>query len=603
MKALIKVGYGCNDHCSFCHTLDVRHVDGEAREIHEKIERAKTLGHSMVVLSGGEPTIRPELLAWADHVVRLDMDFGLVTNGRMLSYGELTEKLLARRLKYVYLSLHGGTAKIHDLMVRSEAFDETYGALDNLSGRGLDLTVNCVITKHNVDHLKGVVDAVLKYPDLGLNFSMVEPKGGGDALFEHLMPRISYVADKVREAIRYGDAEVASRGAVGPRFSHGAIPLCLMPGDERRYSDLKSHRFAAMTEIGEPDFYPVDDLNKVQPRDKCRGCSLSGACPGLYKGYVEVFGDDEVKPVFDRPRSNSFNYVFEARVAPRPDGACPLYADGITPWDRGRHLFVEHAGRIGRYVARTRDFSDVEIAELKHDLGQIYADVSRKPAPDDFAKDLVQLERSERCDGCELRERCTGMFTPRMEDVFTRDDARVRALIGTLEGTVLDVGCGEGPYEDVLEPRARSGAIEYVGLEPDAGRVTALRARRPWATIEEGRAEDLNGSHEARFLHVLVLRSWNHLEDPERALDRIAASLAPGGTLTVVDNVAFGLARSAEKTRRAESSRAGFEHYRNDDASDAHRRIAARGFTLIERHDVAPGTSNQWLLRYAKGTV
>ena len=49
MKALIKVGYGCNDHCSFCHTLDVRHIDAEAVEVHAKIERAKTLGHSMVV--------------------------------------------------------------------------------------------------------------------------------------------------------------------------------------------------------------------------------------------------------------------------------------------------------------------------------------------------------------------------------------------------------------------------------------------------------------------------------------------------------------------------------------------------------------------------
>ncbi len=602
MKALIKVGYGCNDHCSFCHTLDVRHIDGEAKEIHEKIERAKALGHSMVVLSGGEPTIRPELFAWAEHVARLDMDFGLVTNGRMLSYADVTEKLLERRLKYVYLSLHGGTAKIHDLMVRSEAFDETYGALENLSGRGLDLTVNCVITKHNVDHLEGVVDAVLKYPDLALNFSMVEPKGGGDALFDHLMPRITWVAEKVREAIRYGDAEVAARGAEGPRFSHGAIPLCLMPGDEHRYSDLKSHRFATMTEIGEPDFYPVDDLNKVQPPEKCRGCSLSGPCPGLYRGYVRAFGHDEVSPVRDEPRSNSFNYVFEGHVPVPPDGACPLFVDGTTPWDRGRHLFVEHAGRIGRYVARSRDFSDAEIAEVKHELGQIYVDVSRKDAPDDFAKDLVQLVRSARCDGCPAREGCTGMFTPLMEDVFTRDDRRVRELIGTLEGAVLDVGCGEGPYEDVFAPRAAAGTIEYVGVEPDARRVEELRRRRPWATIEEGRAEDLNGSHEGRFAHVLVLRSWNHLAEPERALDRIVASLAPGGTLTVVDNVAFGLARSPHKTRRAEASDAAFEHFRNDAAADAHRLLSARGLTLLERRDVAPGTSNQWLLRYTKGT-
>ena len=204
MKALIKVGYGCNDHCAFCHTLDVRHVDGEAAEVVQKIHRAKALGHTMVVLSGGEPTIRPELAAWAKLSASLGMDFGLVTNGRMLAYPELTDTLFASRLKYVYLSLHGGTAKVHDLMVRSKAFEETYGALANLSGRGLDLHVNCVVTKNNVEHLKGVVDAVRPYSDASLKFSMVEPKGGGDKLFTQLMPRVSHVATRVREAIDYG---------------------------------------------------------------------------------------------------------------------------------------------------------------------------------------------------------------------------------------------------------------------------------------------------------------------------------------------------------------------------------------------------------------
>ena len=65
MKALIKVGYGCNENCTFCHTLDMRHIDGSNDEVVRKIHRAKELGHSMVVLSGGEPTTRPELLEWA----------------------------------------------------------------------------------------------------------------------------------------------------------------------------------------------------------------------------------------------------------------------------------------------------------------------------------------------------------------------------------------------------------------------------------------------------------------------------------------------------------------------------------------------------------
>lgn len=592
MKALIKVGYGCNDHCSFCHTLDVRDVDAEAAEVHAKIERAKALGHSMVVLSGGEPTIRPELLAWASHVVDLDMDFGLVTNGRMLSYPKLTEELMERRLRYVYLSLHGGTAKVHDLMVRSQAFEQTYGAIEVLSGRGLDFTANCVITKHNVEHLRGLVDALAPYPDVALKFSMVEPKGGGDKLFEHLMPSVTLVAEKVRDAIDHAH----SRGFM--RVTHGAIPLCLMRGYEDSFDDLKTHRFATMIEVGEPDFYPVDDLNKIQPRETCRGCSASGPCPGLYRGYHEAFGHGELSPIADRPRSNSFNYVFDALVSTHAEG-CPIFADGVTPWEPGRHLFVKHGPRVARFVTESRDFSDAELREIKHDLGQVYLDISRKDAPDDFAADLRPLVRSALCDECPARQDCTGLFEPRLEeDVFTRDDARVREIISALEGDVLDVGCGHGRYHDLIASRLED--IRYQAFDPDAGAIERLRDRfgdrvrvstaEAWAAEVEPESLD----------HILVLRSWNHFADPSAFVAAAERALRPGGELLVVDDTAFGLARTKQQTAQAESSAAAFEHYRNDTAADAARVFAESGLVERERREVGPGTSTLWLLRYAR---
>jgi SAM-dependent methyltransferase len=559
----------------------------------------------MVVLSGGEPTIRPELLGWAAHVARLDMDFGLVTNGRMLSYPELVEKLIERRLKYVYLSLHGGTAKVHDLMVRSQAFEETYGAIGVLSGRGLDFTVNCVITRHNMDHLRGVVDAILPYRDVTLTFSMVEPKGGGAALFEHLMPRVTDVAARVVDPIRYGRSRA---GEHGPRFRHGGLPLCAMPGFEGDYGDLKTHRFASMIEVGEPDFYPVDDLNKVQPAP-CEGCSLRGACPGLYRGYHETFGHGELRPVRDRPRSNSFNYAFEALIAKDAvDGHCPLRDDGVTPWDRGRHLVVKHGPRIARFRADTRDFSDAELAHVKHELGQVYLDVSQKDAPDDFVRDLRPLRRSALCDGCPERPHCTGLFEPDLDDEpFARDDAAVRAHVGALEGDVLDVGVGEGPYADVLGARIASGVIRYAAFDPDASVIAKLSARWPSARAWVGTAEAWADRVEAEQAeaesvdHVLLLRSWNHLVEPLRVMRAVRRALRPGGSVLVVDDVAFGLVRSRPHARRAERSRARFEHYRNDGATDAARVIVQAGLRVVEQREAGPGTSTLWRLRAERG--
>jgi MoaA/NifB/PqqE/SkfB family radical SAM enzyme/SAM-dependent methyltransferase len=604
-KALIKVGYACNEHCSFCHTLEVRHIQGSTAEVDAKIRRAAELGHEMVVLSGGEPTIRPELIHWASLTASLGLDFGLVTNGQMLAYPEVVEKLLARRLRYVYLSLHGGNRKIHNLMVRSDAFDAAAKAVENLAGRGLDFSVNCVITRHNVEHLPGLVDALLPYPDVAVKFSMVEPKGGGDKLFDHLMPRVEHVAARVMEAIAYGDRRVAELGQAGPSFSHGAIPLCLMPGYEHRFDDLKTHAYRTMIEVGEPDFFPVDDLNKLHP-EACRGCTLQGPCPGLYNGYHEVYGATEVIPRRDRPRSNSFNYRLEQLLSTTFEGhsheQCLLRGKvGVTPWDRGRDLFVRNGARLVRFRAESRDFSDREIIEIKHELGQLYLDASNKIAPDDFARDLVQLVRSPLCGACPSRAECTGMFEPLFEDVFTRDDARVRELLATLTGDVLDLGCGEGPYVDLLGPLAEAGTIRYLGVDPDPGAIARLRAAWPNANLRCSDGEQLELDADQSFDHVLILRAWNHLREPERVLERLLPRLRPGGTLTIVDNVAFGLARTREQTERAERSRAGLEHYRNDTSADALRLLAPLasrfGLRPLEHRSVAPSTSNQWLLR------
>jgi hypothetical protein len=303
-----------------------------------------------------------------------------------------------------------------------------------------------------------------------------------------------------------------------------------------------------------------------------------------------------------RPRSNSFHYTLRGVVGPlaseEPAG-CPVRRAGPSRWPRGRAIFLRRDGLVAAFATGTSDFSDEQLEVVQHREGQVYLDVSDKPAPDDFPVDLRKLERSSVCSGCDAFARCAGLFDPSPGEVFTRDDAAVEAMVAGLRGAVLDVGCGQGPYGPVLGALVAGGLATYVGVDPDATHIAGLRARWPWATLRVGAAESLDP--EERFDHVLILRSWNHLADPARVAARVARMLRPGGTLLVVDNVAFGLVRSRRQAARAERGPAGFEHYRNDGAAEAIAAVAPTGLTLLDRWDVTPATSNQWWVCWRKG--
>jgi len=253
-------------------------------------------------------------------------------------------------------------------------------------------------------------------------------------------------------------------------------------------------------------------------------------------------------------------------------------------------------GKLLLALALTRDFSDAALLRTKFWIGQVYADISGKPAPTDFAKDLRALRLVERCRVCPDKEQCAGQWEIVDEDVFSKDDTRVREIIAGLRGRVLDVGCGgDLRYQDVLEPLVKSGKVEYLGVDPDPTVVASFQGH-PWARVQQGTLEELavGGGWDV----LLLLRAFNHLRDVAKALDSAWNALKPGGQLVVADNVPFGLVRLMPVTSHGPEPR--HEHYRNLASQEAVVLIERRGFRLLEHRPVKWGTSDQWLLRFEK---
>jgi len=83
---------------------------------------------------------------------------------------------------------------------------------------------------------------------------------------------------------------------------------------------------------------------------------------------------------------------------------------------------------------------------------------------------------------------------------------------------LLDVGCGQKPYEPILAPYVRS----YVGVDP---------VENPYAELR-GAVEDLpveDGSYDV----VICIQVFEHCDDPPRAVSELARVTAPGGRVLV----------------------------------------------------------------------
>jgi radical SAM protein with 4Fe4S-binding SPASM domain len=139
--------YRCNLQCVKCYNGDRDNLpELTAEEWLEVYRRLWSLGVPQVVFTGGEPTLREDLVRLvgeADEFVT-----GLITNGTRLA--ELAVPLREASLDYVQVTLESLDPAVHDAMTRTPgSHRETTAGIASALRAGLEVTVNTTITKRN----------------------------------------------------------------------------------------------------------------------------------------------------------------------------------------------------------------------------------------------------------------------------------------------------------------------------------------------------------------------------------------------------------------------------------------------------------------------
>ena len=83
----------CNLDCAYCNEYDKVSAPVELEKMLRRIDKLADLGCSIITLSGGEPTLHPELDAIISRIRERGAIATLITNGLLLTPGSASRKL------------------------------------------------------------------------------------------------------------------------------------------------------------------------------------------------------------------------------------------------------------------------------------------------------------------------------------------------------------------------------------------------------------------------------------------------------------------------------------------------------------------------------
>lgn len=332
----LRTCYTCNNNCRHCPVAHKKHLNDRTFEECKKILKDNRQDRNLLIISGGEPTIRDDIFDLISYARDIDYQWiQLKTNGRIFYYKDFTEKMVKlikehpvsdeqRDINHengynfrgldifeFYISIYGSNPEMHDFISGvPKSFEQTIQGIKNLLCLNQVVTVNIVITKINYRYLLEIVkyldDIGVKYIEL----SFINIDGDAFTNFENIVPRINDVQPYIFDVIK--NLHSISRENI---ILINNIPRCCIqevhfPHLSESYYPYDGHKMYKFVELDSTTTYYEEEVKNNIKGKKCKCCINDPICFGLNKKYVEKLGFDELNPVL----GNLKNLVEENKI-------------------------------------------------------------------------------------------------------------------------------------------------------------------------------------------------------------------------------------------------------------------------------------------------
>ena len=296
----ISPDYQCNEKCVFCPCAQNarQYTPLTLNEMKESLDTAiEKAGIEMVLISGGEPTLRKETLAFVEYVRLKNVKLGILSNAlKFASKAYLTKFINAAGTSFeLTTAFHSCHPLQHDNITQlPNSFAKSLQGVQNLIEAGVKVTVKHNINKQTYRELPELADWVYRtFPD-NVPWVLCNIDVCGIALHNQNQTAVSF--SESRPYVEAALDKVITHSQQGRQRAVNLFntPLCCI--DPYYWSFLRKDEGGIMPALRLPYEKGDDNFLKLNVRgdggaifEPCRQCALQQQCPGTWSKTGELY--------------------------------------------------------------------------------------------------------------------------------------------------------------------------------------------------------------------------------------------------------------------------------------------------------------------------
>ena len=193
---LIELTSNCNHNCYGCGNVFQRQNTNIDVSFLKKFLIRNKDNIFDVRLTGGEPTLHPNLGEIVDFLENLNLRYSILTNGNWKSCKEIIDLVTNKKnFSGFLISLHGANANDHDSFVRKKgAFYNITKNIKELTDVGFYVSTNTILNSLTVDYIDKISDLSSR---LGANYSVFNRYYGANELYQINPQKLKTSVEKI----------------------------------------------------------------------------------------------------------------------------------------------------------------------------------------------------------------------------------------------------------------------------------------------------------------------------------------------------------------------------------------------------------------------